>query len=951
MRNSKISNTSGKGNRQKQSGKTLSKHGTAKGPKRQQTRLRARRIIYESEKFSAIFDQAADALFIHDFNGRFVDVNEKACESLGYTKKELLNMSVFDIERNFNLPQAQREWKKIKPNKYFTLFGNHRKKSGEIFPVEVRFGVFYHNGKKHIFGLIKDITTQKRNEEELEKSRRTHEFISRINKMIVLESEEQNIYENTCSIAVKYGKYRMAWIGLLDDNTNNVIPVFKAGMERNYLKRIRKITINKSPEENGPTAMAIRNGKYFVCNDIENDPVMKPWKVEAMKRGYYSSIALPLKLQKKVIGTLNLYSGNRNYFDRKEIKLLTEVADNISFVLKAIHTGNERKKTEAELIKNENRLRFALEGTNDGLWDVNMKTGEVYLSPRGCEILGYKPDELNEVAKKWNDLVNPDDLAYTNLRLDSYLKGRAEIFEVEQRLRTKSGEWKWILARGKVVERDSRGEPLRMTGTHTDISSKKAEEELRLDTQEKYFSLFENSFDAILLTSPDGKILSANPEACRMFQRTQEEICELGRTGITDMTDDRIPPLLEKRRKFGYARGELTFIRKDGTKFEGEITSAVFKDSKGNEKSSMIIRDITERKSSEDAIRKSESQLNFALKQSMTGGWELNLRNHKASRTLEHDRIFGYEKLLSEWTYEMFLGHVIPEDKERVNESFQNAIANKADWNFECRIKRCDGIERWIWAAGGHLPDAYGKSNLMAGIVQDITDRKKNEEELRMFRDQLEQLNIHLNNIREEERAAISREIHDELGQSLTALKMDLSYLIERTKESEDIQKKLTGMTREISETIKNVQRISSELRPGILDDLGLTPAVEWYCEEFEKRTGILCKLTADETETGSKQKDLALFRMMQESLTNVIRHSGANIVKIILRNESRTVRLVVEDNGKGFDVNNISFIKSLGLFGMKERVKQFNGEIIIESEINKGTKVQIDIPVNQTEL
>ena len=143
----------------------------------------------------------------------------------------------------------------------------------------------------------------------------------------------------------------------------------------------------------------------------------------------------------------------------------------------------DKKKAEEALRESNNRLRFALEGTNDGLWDVQMKTGATYLSPRGCEILGYQPDEAGEVANVWADLVHPDDLLLTNERLRAHIEGRTPMFEVEQRLRMKSGDWKWMLARGKVVSRDENGVPLRMTGTHTDLTAQKKLQEQLIQAQ------------------------------------------------------------------------------------------------------------------------------------------------------------------------------------------------------------------------------------------------------------------------------------------------------------------------------------------------------------------------------------------------------------------------------------------------------------------------------------
>ena len=144
-----------------------------------------------------------------------------------------------------------------------------------------------------------------------------------------------------------------------------------------------------------------------------------------------------------------------------------------------------------------------------------------------------------------------------------------------------------------------------------------------------------------------------------------------------------------------------------------------------------VARDITERKRAEEALRQSEERLRFALETSHTGAWDLDLVDHTAHRSLEHDRIFGYEQLLPHWTYEMFLDHVLPEDRDMVDAKFRKATTTHSDWSFECRIRRVDGVVRWIWAAGQHRMDATGSLRRIGGIVQDITERKNAEEALR----------------------------------------------------------------------------------------------------------------------------------------------------------------------------------------------------------------------------
>ncbi len=231
------------------------------------------------------------------------------------------------------------------------------------------------------------------------------------------------------------------------------------------------------------------------------------------------------------------------------------------------------------------------------------------------------------------------------------------------------------------------------------------------------------------------------------------------------------------------------------------------------------------------------------------------------------------------------------------------------------------------------------------GVATDITAHKKIEIELRNSKELLEKLFSHQNEIREEERSLISREIHDQLGQSLTALKLDLNQINKYLNANPEAVTKLKSMVELISDTIKDVQRISSDLRPGILDDLGLAAAIEWYSEEFENRTGIKCKLSLDTSILGDSQKDLVFFRVLQEALTNVIRHASASSVRIRLSQLKHGIVMSIHDNGIGMLPGIEKSGKSLGLIGMRERVRQYGGKIYISSKKGEGTKLKIFIP------
>ena len=223
----------------------------------------------------------------------------------------------------------------------------------------------------------------------------------------------------------------------------------------------------------------------------------------------------------------------------------------------------------------------------------------------------------------------------------------------------------------------------------------------------------------------------------------------------------------------------------------------------------------------------------------------------------------------------------------------------------------------------------------------------KAEEKLQQSYQHIRQLVNHLQDIREEERTNIAREIHDELGQQLTGLKMYISWLNKKiTSQEAEIQDKFTATLELIEETIKSVRKISMDLRPSMLDDLGLLAALEWQSNEFEKRSGIVTRfnnLTANK-EIPAKLRT-GLFRIFQESLTNVARHADAKKIIASLKFDDYNLTLTITDDGKGFTVKNIESKKTLGLFGMKERTMEMGGKYEIKSELGKGTTVSIIVP------
>ncbi|MFA6233515.1 MAG: HAMP domain-containing protein [Bacteroidota bacterium] len=236
-------------------------------------------------------------------------------------------------------------------------------------------------------------------------------------------------------------------------------------------------------------------------------------------------------------------------------------------------------------------------------------------------------------------------------------------------------------------------------------------------------------------------------------------------------------------------------------------------------------------------------------------------------------------------------------------------------------------------------------------LEEEVQVRRRTEEELTHSQESFRNLSRHLQTVREEERKGIAREIHDELGQNLTTLKLHLSLLIDDLPEvSSALRTKFQGIIDDIDDTIQAVKRLISDLRPGLLDDLGLVAAIEWQAEEFQRRTGIRCELQIDPSDLSmDADRSTAVFRIFQETLTNIARHAQARRVAITISADDTTFTLRVQDNGRGITTEDISAPSSFGLMGIRERADYWGGTVDFQGEAGSGTTVTVTIPLEKT--
>ena len=360
--------------------------------------------------------------------------------------------------------------------------------------------------------------------------------------------------------------------------------------------------------------------------------------------------------------------------------------------------------------------------------------------------------------------------------------------------------------------------------------------------------------------------------------------------------------------------------------------------------------EIAERKLTEEALRLSEEKFRLLFEHVPVGIYQGTPSGRLFTVNLALVDMLGYDN-----ADEMRGDNQIKElylDPEAWKFLFSELESKNELRNIEVTLKRKDGTPITALENVNAVRYKDGRIRYYEGMFIDITERKEAEEVVAQSREQLRNLSFHLQRIREEERRAIAREIHDELGQELTAIKMDLSWL--NNKLPKDLQllgDRVKGMTELVNSMIQTVKRITSELRPAVLDDLGVAAALEWEIGEFRKRTGYTCRLSIEPEEFElDPGRSTAVYRIFQESLTNIARHARASSVIVRLKAGTEELEMSIRDNGIGITKEQLESQESFGLIGIRERARQYGGEALITGTTGVGTIITVKIPYERDE-
>lgn len=610
----------------------------------------------------------------------------------------------------------------------------------------------------------------------------------------------------------------------------------------------------------------------------------------------------------------------------------------------------EKKRSDEALRESEEQFRTIVEQAGIGIALVGPTDGRILRCNRAlAEMLGYRVEEMTGLTVR--DVSDPADYSDDRAQWERMLAGEITRFRMEKKYLRKDGTLTWGRLTSTLV-RDSAGRPLRIIGMVEPIDERKVAELLARESEQRLgFALMAAAIgDWNMDLRTNVAYRSLRHDQCFGYAEmvpvwgydtflAHVQPADRGRVNACFQRAMAGQGEYDEEFRTAWPDGSIHWLWTKGRFYFDEAGKPI--------RASGIVIDVTARKRLEASLRESEERFSEAFAHAPIGVALVSPDGQylKVNRALCD--LFGFPE--AELLQRAFHDLTAPADLESGRELVRQLFAGE--------IRTVQMEKRYVHARGHFVSallnvslvrDSQGQPRYQIAQIQDISARKRAEAELRASEEQLHALVDRLNTVREEEAKRIARELHDDLGQKLTVLNMELAELERKLPGATTIQlKQIDRMRGVVDHMIEVVQQISGELRLGQLDILGLSAAIDWQVKEFAGRAGIACRIARlDEASHLSDIQRTTVFRIMQEALTNIARHAGATEVVVSLQAGPDELTLTVRDNGRGITAAELSDRKSIGLLGMRERALIVGGEVTLTGGAGVGTTVLVRIPL-----
>jgi PAS domain S-box-containing protein len=598
----------------------------------------------------------------------------------------------------------------------------------------------------------------------------------------------------------------------------------------------------------------------------------------------------------------------------------------------------------------EAELREAQRLAGLGNWKWDVETDKVTWSEQLYRIAGRDPNLSPPSYNEQQHLYTAESWERLQRAVEEGLR-EGTPYELDLEMVRPDGTKRGLVARGEALRNNS-GRIVQLRGTVQDITERKrAEEELR-ESEERFRSVFRDAGIGMAIVSPDGRFLAGNAAFSKFIGYTEEQL--LART-VQSVTHPEDWPMFSQRLRQALADGacfqgvEKRCLHKNGQVLWGECSASLIRDVHGNPQYFVAeVLDITERKQADRTLRESEERFRLVANTAPVLMWMSGVDKlctffnqcwlDFTGRSMEHELGEGWAS------------GVHPQDLERCLGIYSAAFDNRVDFEIEYRLKRFDGKYRWIVDYGVPRFESDGTFCGYIGSCIDITDRKLSEASL-------EELSGRLINAQEQERTRIARELHDDFSQRLALQGIGLTQLWKKLPETDvEDRAKVQDLMKRTQEISSDLHALSHQLHSSKLEHVGLAPALRGLCEELSSKFKIDIEFTESAISCEiPKDVALCLFRISQEALGNVVKHSRAEHVRAELYGEENEIRLRIVDAGVGFDPAALNEKTGLGLISMRERLRLVGGRLAVQSAPMLGTEILAEVPLtvfkNRTEV
>lgn len=612
-------------------------------------------------------------------------------------------------------------------------------------------------------------------------------------------------------------------------------------------------------------------------------------------------------------------------------------------------SGMAQLQAKQDLQKFYERFIRISSTTNDAVWEWNLADNSLWANENHQLLYGLTVNDPVPTKEVWVDRIHPDDRQRLLDMQDHALASDTNVFISEYRFRTKDG-YKYIFDRC-YIERDNSGTPVLMTGSMMDVTERKIAEEKIIHSNERFELIARTTNEALWEMDLVTGYTWSNETHQQLYGLTLQDEAPMLEQWEDSIHPDEREAVLESFYNVLHSNENIWISEYRMFNYKGEEMAIydrtyIVRNSEGKPVRMMgSMTDITERKKASEALVNSEEKYRTLVEQATDA---IFIADEKGKFIVVNPAAVKLSQYSEEELMQMTIYHLSDPEELKVKPFAFGEMKSEKGASSERRMRRKDGVCVDIEINAKFLSDGR-----FLAFIRDITERKKAENELNNSYKAIRKLTSHLQQAREEERKHIARNIHDELGQLLTVLKMDISWLSKKIKALNvpAITEKTDEVLELLNNTVQSVRRIAADLRPGLLDDLGLTAAIEWHLGEFGKRTGIQTHFITGEGHLNlPAEQATSLFRIYQESMTNIARHADATEVTVELIMENQFITMRVSDNGKGFDLATVGKRKTLGLLGMKERAEMMDGSFSISKNADGGMQIEVQLPLQHSE-